>query len=70
MTPRLLDIKETARYLGGLSPWTVRGLVERGELTPVRLPSLVRPGEHGRRLLFDVRDLDAFVERMKLESVR
>lgn len=66
--PRLLDLKTAARYLGGISPWTVRGLVAKGDITPVRLPSVKHPGEAGRRLLFDVRDLDALVDRWKEAS--
>jgi hypothetical protein len=35
-------------------------------LTPVRLPALKRKGEDMRRLLFDVRDLDAYVDSLKV----
>ena len=55
---RLLDITATAAYLS-LSARFVRVLVGRGVLRPVRV---------GRRLLFDVRDLDDVVERWKRES--
>ena len=72
MNPRLLDVKAAAAYLGSISHWTVRAYVEKGDLVPVRLPSLSRnvnaTGEGSRRLLFDVRDLDAFAERAKRES--
>jgi hypothetical protein len=64
MNPRLLDVKAAAAYLS-VSHWTMRALVEKGQLTPVRLPSLKHKGEDGRRLLFDARDLDAFVDRVK-----
>ncbi len=64
MTPRLLDAKAAAAYLS-VSHWTIRAYVEQGALTPVRLPAVRRVGEDSRRLLFDVRDLDAFVDRMK-----
>lgn len=60
--PRLLDVSATAAYLGGVSTWTVRALVADGHLRPVRLPSVRHQGENGRRLLFDRRDLDAFVD--------
>lgn len=63
--PRLLDVGAAALYLGGISTWTIRSFIENGQLVPVRLPSCRRPGENGRRLLFDVRDLDALVERGK-----
>ena len=64
MNPRLLDAKAAAAYLG-VSHWTVRAYVEKGQLVPVRLPAVRRAGEDCRRLLFDVRDLDAFVDRQK-----
>jgi excisionase family DNA binding protein len=54
--PRLLSVPEAARYLGGISVWTVRALAWRGEIPEVRI---------GRRLLFDVQDLDSLVERSK-----
>lgn len=65
LAPRLLDVKATAAYLGGISTWTVRALVENGHLRPVALPACRREGETGRRLLFDRADLDAFVEARK-----
>ena len=65
--PRLLDVNAAAAYLGG-STSVVRGYVASGQLTPVRLPSTRRPGELSRRLLFDVRDLDAFIDRQKRTS--
>jgi hypothetical protein len=54
---RLWGLQEAAAYLG-VSPWSVRELVWRGDLLTVRLPRV-------RRLLFDVRDLAALVERSK-----
>lgn len=39
---RLFDINAAARYLGGLSPWTVRTFVANGWLHPVKLPSVRR----------------------------
>jgi hypothetical protein len=54
---RLWGLQEAATYLG-VSPWSVRELVWRGDLPTVRLP-------HVRRLLFDARDLAALVERSK-----
>ncbi len=53
---RLLNVKEAAEYLGGISVWTVRSLGWSGEIPEVKI---------GRRCLFDCRDLDAFVERSK-----
>jgi hypothetical protein len=68
MTSRLLDVKAAAEYLGGLSPWTVRGLVSDGVLTPVRMPSSRCPGEQSRRLLFDRADLDRLIDIWKSAS--
>jgi hypothetical protein len=65
---RLLNVIETRQYLGGISDATIRRLVARGELKPTRLPSVRHKGETGRRLLFDVQDLDAVVDRWKSES--
>jgi hypothetical protein len=48
--------------------WTLRALVAKGELKPVRLPSVRRPGENGRRLLFDRGDLDRTVEVWKART--
>jgi excisionase family DNA binding protein len=56
--PRLIDVPSTAQYLS-LSKRYIRSLVGRGVLRPVRV---------GRRLLFDVRDLDEVVDRWKCES--
>ena len=56
ITPRLVDIKTAAKYLG-CAIWTLRDLEWRGELPAVR--------NLGRRLLFDVRDLDRLVEQRK-----
>lgn len=65
---RLLDVIATAHYLGGICTDSVRALVTRGVLVPVRLPSTRRPGESSRRLLFDVRDLDILIDRWKAAS--
>ena len=68
MNPRLLNVTETRHYLGDISDATIRRLVARGELRPVRLPSVKRAGESGRRLLFDRDDLDALIDRWKRDS--
>jgi hypothetical protein len=65
LEPRLVDIKTAAKYLGDVSPWTLRALIANGELHPVRLPSIRHRGENGRRLLFDVRDLDDAIDRWR-----
>ena len=53
--PRLMGTRDAARYLGA-STWTLRELARAGELPVVR---------HGRGFLFDIRDLDAYVDRAK-----
>jgi hypothetical protein len=56
--PRLLDVKAAAAYLG-LSPWTVRAL----PVPRVRLE--LSNGKELRRVLFDRRDLDTWIEWQK-----
>ena len=58
MNPRLRDVPWGATYIG-MSPRYVRGLITRGDLPVVRI---------GRRVLLDVRDLDALVDKLKAES--
>ena len=58
--PRLLKVEAAADYLG-VSPWTVRDLVERGSLSRVALPGV-------RRLLFDRCDLDQLIETSRLAA--
>lgn len=52
---RLVNVKQAGSYLG-VSPWTIREMVWRGEIPEIRI---------GRRLLFDLRDLDRLIERCK-----
>lgn len=54
-TVRLLPLKAAAAYLG-ISPWTLRRLAWQNTVPVVRL---------SRRLLFDLKDLDALVEAAK-----
>jgi hypothetical protein len=56
--PRLLDVKGAAKYLG-ISYWTIR------ELPVPRVRLEVAGGRDVRRILFDRRDLDAWIERQK-----
>ena len=67
VVPRLLSVADAARYLG-VAEGTVRALVARGELQPVRPPSVRRAGESGRRVLLDRVDLDAVVDQWKATS--
>lgn len=60
---RLLDVPATARYLGDISVRAVHELRAAGHLRPVTLP--LAGDRELRRLLFDRRDLDAFIEANK-----
>lgn len=57
---RLLRTKEAARYLG-MSPWSLRQEVNKGEL------HFVSSGENTSSWKFDVGDLDAWIERHKIK---
>jgi hypothetical protein len=62
--PALLDLESSAKYLGGVSVWTVRDLESAGVLRRVRIP--VKPGGRDlRKILFARTDLDAAIERWK-----
>ncbi len=56
---RLISIQEASEYLA-VSPWTVRRMIWNGELPHVR---------RGRRILLDLRDLDAWINREKVRGV-
>jgi excisionase family DNA binding protein len=51
MSP-LRSVKQTAE-LCGISPWTVRSYIKQGKLRPIRI---------GRRVLFDERELERFIQ--------
>jgi excisionase family DNA binding protein len=57
ITPRVLKTKQAARYLA-ISTWKLRNLVQVGEI-PCILGSGTSPW------LFDLRDLDNWIERLK-----
>ena len=54
LPPRLLSVRDAAAYLGGVSPWLIRRLIEEGALHPVKLAG-------ARRVLLDRLELDALV---------
>jgi hypothetical protein len=56
ITPRLLNIKQAAQYLS-VAVWQLRHLEWAGELPSVR--------NLGKRILFDVKDLDRLVDQKK-----
>lgn len=57
--PRLLDIRQTAKYLS-IAPQSIYN----GRTKDAKNPFPVKAKRFGRRLLWDVRDLDAFIEQM------
>jgi len=62
LPPRLVDLAGAAAYLA-VSRWTIKEWVSSGLLPRVRF--LLPNGHAVRKLLFDVRDLDALIERAK-----
>jgi hypothetical protein len=60
--PRLLGVKASARYLGGISPWTIRTYIAEGLLTPVKLPGSKDKADDLRRVLLDRLELDRLVD--------
>jgi hypothetical protein len=76
IVPRLLDLHNAARYMS-LSYWTVRDLVNAGQLPAVKVPCMftwnskkkmrvrVNDGRSVRRVLLDRLDLDRFIEQCK-----
>jgi predicted DNA-binding transcriptional regulator AlpA len=56
---RLLDIRETAQFLG-IQPRTIYNRVGR----KAKNPFPVKAKRIGRKLLFDIRDLEAYVEQL------
>jgi len=52
---RLFTLNEAGAYIG-LSHWRVRSIIYSGQLAYVRL---------GRRILIDLKDLDAFIDSKK-----
>lgn len=77
--PRLLDVHDSAKYCG-IAPTTIRDYVNAGILHPVPMPgSTIRNKKNGRilttprdrsmrKVLLDVRDLNAFIDRLKEEG--
>ena len=57
ITPRIVKTKQAAHYLG-VSTWKLRNLVQAGELACII-------GDGTSPWLFDMRDLDDWIERQK-----
>ena len=62
--PLLLNEHQAAQ-LCGVSFWTLRELVQAGEIPTVDFPSPLNPRRTLRRRLIDRRDLEAFIARCK-----
>lgn len=56
---RLFSIPKAAKYLGRTT-WSMRHLIEKGSIPIVR---------EGKRIFFDVKDLDKYIERNKVNGV-
>lgn len=54
-TPRCVNVTQAAAYIG-TTTWQIRKLVWAKELAHIRL---------GQRLLFDIQDLNRFIESQK-----
>ena len=62
---RLVDLRAAAAYFG-CTHWHLRRLVATGQIPVVRMPNpRTLDARPGRRLLVDIRDLDALIERWK-----
>ena len=61
LPPRLLSAEEAGRYLGFKPAWPIRGLAWKGMLPVVRIGK--------RRIMFDVQDLNRFIEEQKTRQV-
>jgi excisionase family DNA binding protein len=59
ITPRLLNFKQAAEYLG-CAVWQLRQLEWAGKLPSVR--------GLGKKILFDIQDLDKLVEKRKCQG--
>ena len=60
--PRLLNVDETARYLG-IAPKTLRNRLGPRATNPFP----VKPKHIGKKVLFDVKALDAFVDSLETQ---
>jgi predicted DNA-binding transcriptional regulator AlpA len=57
MDKRLLNIEETAEYVG-LAPKTIRN--QLGPKAPIQFP--IKAKRIGKKVLFDIRDIDSFID--------
>ncbi len=57
-SPRLLTLKKAADFLG-LTTWSMREAIWRGDIPVVRFPG-------GRKMFVDTLDMERFIERNKV----
>jgi hypothetical protein len=55
--PRLLPLKEAAKWLG-LTTWAMRERIWAGDIPVIRFPG-------GRKMFIDVQDMEAFIQNNK-----
>ena len=63
LKPRLIDIEQTAKYLS-LSPKTIRNRIG----PKAKNPFPVKPKRVGRKVLFDIRDIDRYIDSIPTKS--
>jgi excisionase family DNA binding protein len=56
----LLDLKRAAQILG-ISPWTLRAFVTKGQIVPVRI---------GRRVLLEQSEIERFIVECKQNPLK
>lgn len=59
ISPRMLSVEDTAKYMG-IAPKTIRNRI--GPKATIVFP--VKPKRIGGRVLFDVRDLNAYLDSL------
>jgi hypothetical protein len=60
--PRLMGIRPTAKHIG-LSEWGVRNLIRKGLIPVVRIRG-------SRRILFDIRAIDRWIEENSQREIK
>ncbi|MBN2319302.1 MAG: helix-turn-helix domain-containing protein [Acidobacteria bacterium] len=78
--PGLLDLKDAAKYLGNISPGTLREWTAAGIIRPIPLPGsairekgsnkvVLKPTDRKmRKLVFSTRSLDRLIEEFEKEA--
>lgn len=61
--PRLLPINDAAKFLG-ISPKTIRNRLGPKAINPFP----IKPKRFGKKVLFDIRDLESFADTLPTEQ--